>query len=226
MRKSQLLPPSGIKTCLLLSLLLMTFASGWMDAMCFIGIGRVFSSFMSGNVLFVGIALAKADWDLLWRASASLIAFLSGAAISATLHRDKAAERSNLNAVALGVELVVLFVFALVWFVYQRTGGLPVQIGLLCLAAFAMGLQSMTAMALSIPGVATNAITGTVTLIARLAILPRPAGSPTNVWYLLTLISSYAIGAYLVVLDDQHPYIGFVPALSILSAIVLSRRTV
>jgi len=59
-------PPNQGAITLLLSrgmrfaLFSLTLVAGWVDAMTFLGLGKVFSSFMSGNVLFLGIAAGAA----------------------------------------------------------------------------------------------------------------------------------------------------------------------
>jgi len=60
-----------------------TAAAGWLDTLAFLYLGKVFISFMSGNLLFVGIGAGNGDGGLLVRAAAVLAAFLLATAIGA-----------------------------------------------------------------------------------------------------------------------------------------------
>src|SRR5215218_1210921 len=60
-----------------------TAAAGWLDTLAFLYLGKVFISFMSGNLLFVGIGACNGDGGLLVRAAAVLAAFLLPTAIGA-----------------------------------------------------------------------------------------------------------------------------------------------
>src|SRR5215207_9443594 len=62
-----------------------TAAAGWLDALAFLHLGKVFISFMSGNLLFVGIGAGTGDGGLTVRAGVVLAAFLLGTAIGARL---------------------------------------------------------------------------------------------------------------------------------------------
>src|SRR5918999_631997 len=63
----------------------LTAAAGWLDALAFIHLGKVFVSFMSGNLLFLGIGAGDGDGGLVLRAAAVLAAFLAGAGVGARL---------------------------------------------------------------------------------------------------------------------------------------------
>src|SRR5215218_4324711 len=62
-----------------------TAAAGWLDTLAFLHLGKVFISFMSGNLLFVGIGAGNGDGGLLLRAGAVLAAFVVGTAAGARL---------------------------------------------------------------------------------------------------------------------------------------------
>src|SRR5258708_4909494 len=57
--------------------LLLTLAAGWTDALCYLDLGRVFASFMTGNLLFVGLSLAQGNTALLMRAALAVLIFLA-----------------------------------------------------------------------------------------------------------------------------------------------------
>src|SRR3954449_8886464 len=75
----------------------LTAAAGWIDALAWIYLGKVFLSFMSGNLLFLGIATGQAHGGLLARAAAALAAFMAGSALGGRLTRRRPA-RGGLRA--------------------------------------------------------------------------------------------------------------------------------
>src|SRR5258708_26627867 len=58
-------------------LLTLTLAAGWTDALCYLILDRVFASFMTGNLLFVGLSLAQRNTALLLRAGVAAVLLLS-----------------------------------------------------------------------------------------------------------------------------------------------------
>src|ERR1700691_5565201 len=62
------------------TLLLLTFASATTDIFAFIGLGRVFTSAMTGNAALLGVSLGQGRIAAASRAIAALLGFLVGAA--------------------------------------------------------------------------------------------------------------------------------------------------
>ena len=203
------------------SLLLLTLAAGWMDSMTFLALGKVFSSFMSGNVLFLGIAAGQRDWGFLIPVMSALMAFgLGGALAGLIMAAEKMHGRQwELSRFALLLECLVLLSFAGLWSVMADLPTPPAwRAGLVGMAAFAMGIQAANVFALGIPGVATNALTGTITLIVRRLTVPISGEHPQEVTtgYLLLLCAAYALSAVWVVQCINLAVTPFVPALLIL----------
>src|SRR6185436_18414104 len=74
------------------ALLVLTAVTGLVDAASVLGIG-VFTANMTGNVVFLGFAVAGARRFSIARSLASLLAFLTGAAIGGRLGVAMAATR-------------------------------------------------------------------------------------------------------------------------------------
>src|SRR5262245_62822069 len=64
---------------LLVGLMALTFVTGLADAASVLGLGRVFTANMTGNVVFLGFAAAGAPGLSVVRSSVALVAFLVGA---------------------------------------------------------------------------------------------------------------------------------------------------
>src|SRR6266480_7830794 len=56
----------------------LTFSSGAVDAISFLALGKVFTAFMTGNLVFLGFGLAGADEPDVLRVAVSLAAFAAG----------------------------------------------------------------------------------------------------------------------------------------------------
>jgi uncharacterized membrane protein YoaK (UPF0700 family) len=64
-------------------LLLLTCAAGYVDAIGYRGLDRVFTANMTGNTVLLGLALAEADSQAALRAGLALVGFLVGSALGA-----------------------------------------------------------------------------------------------------------------------------------------------
>src|SRR3954471_18232858 len=77
-------------------LLLLTLGTGLVDAISILGLGRVFVANMTGNVVFIGFALAGAAGFSLLGSVVALVAFLLGAAAGGVLIARFAGHRGRL----------------------------------------------------------------------------------------------------------------------------------
>src|SRR5919106_2168789 len=153
-------------------LVAITATAGWLDALAFLHLGKVFNSFMTGNVLFVGFGIGEGDGGLVVRAGAALTAFVLGSFIGARIVGSRLtaeAEREPLTR-ALSLVAGLLTAFAMLWLATGAPAEQPVvQVVLLALGAAAMGLQAAVSLALKIPNIATVALTATIAQLAALA---------------------------------------------------------
>ena len=172
--------------------LLLTGAAGYVDAVSYLALGRVFTANMTGNTVLFGLALVEADGGAIVRTAVALAAFVAGAALGAWLvHRieDGPSQWPRGVTIALGAECVLLAALAA-----DRSAML---VGRVALAALAMGVQSAAARRLDVFGIATTFITGTLTslvsLIARHGMGPAAAGHGKRM--LATAWGVYVLGA-------------------------------
>ena len=61
-----------------IGLVALTFASGSADAIAFLGLGKVFSSFMTGNLVFLGLRIGGSHGPDISRVLSALLAFAVG----------------------------------------------------------------------------------------------------------------------------------------------------
>ncbi|MBT2448694.1 DUF1275 domain-containing protein [Streptomyces sp. ISL-43] len=140
-------------------LIVLTFVSGVVDAVSYLGLGHVFVANMTGNVVFLGFALAG---DRSLSAPDSLLAvgaFLTGALAAGRLRRATGAGRMFAPLVAAQTVLVG---GALALTAAGTTGPPPV----IALLALGMGLQNAVVHRLAVPDLTTTVVTRALTGLA------------------------------------------------------------
>jgi uncharacterized membrane protein YoaK (UPF0700 family) len=149
-----------------LLLLVMTTATGLVDAVSVLGLGRVFVANMTGNVVFLGFAVAGAPGFALAASLAALGGFLVGALAGGTLAARRARRRGHLLRDAALVETVLLLVAVGLLVGVSGTPGSGLASAVAALAAIALGLQNSAVRHLAVPDLTTTVLTMTLTGIA------------------------------------------------------------
>ncbi|MEV5571768.1 YoaK family protein [Spirillospora sp. NPDC052269] len=146
---------------LALTLMTLTLVSGFVDAVSYLGLGRVFTANMTGNVVLLGFAAAGAPGFSAGRSLASLAAFLVGA-VCAGRAEAFFRERSRVQWVrsTLVAEAVLQIIATIVAFTADA------EYVLIILLALAMGLRNGTVRKLGVPDMTTTVLTLTLTGIA------------------------------------------------------------
>ena len=146
---------------LVASLLVLTFVTGLVDAASVLGLGRIFTANMAGNVVFLGFALGGAH-DV--SVSASLVAiagFLLGATIGGRIAR-----RDPLAALPAALSGEIALLLAAVLVAALAEPGPLAHVPLLVLLSVPMGLQNAVVRRLAVPDMTTTVLTMTLTGIA------------------------------------------------------------
>jgi uncharacterized membrane protein YoaK (UPF0700 family) len=95
------------------SLLLLTFATGIVDAVSVLVLGHVFVANMTGNVIFLGFWFVPHSGVDLTAAVVAFVCFMAGTVLGGRLARHIDSEVRLWLAVTLGVEVVVLLVLSM-----------------------------------------------------------------------------------------------------------------
>lgn len=154
---------------LVILLFSLTVTTGLVDAVSVLGLGRVFTANMTGNVVFLGFAVGGAPGFSIPRCAAAIAGFLLGAAIAGRLGvvMENAPRRKWLLCVA-GVEAALFFASALIAMDYDAKSLAPSShlYLLIVMTAVAMGLRNATVRRLSVADMTTTVLTLTLTGIA------------------------------------------------------------
>lgn len=103
-------PQDSVQPAALPDAMLLAATGGLLDAIVYLNHGRVFANAMSGNVIFLGIAILGRDWSDIAPHVIPLAGFLAGVLTSKHLRT-----RLGMRSVILGLALEILAIFALGW---------------------------------------------------------------------------------------------------------------
>lgn len=208
-------------------LLELTIVTGLVDAVSILELGRVFVANMTGNVVFVGFALAGAPGFSLSASLFALAGFVLGASGGGMLISRRGSDRALLLRGGAAIELVLA---ACALGLVAAAGRLSTldRDAVAALLATAMGVQNAVARRLAVPDLTTTVLTMTLTGIAadvrsaRLGIVLR-----RRVLSVVTMFAGAVVGAELALHGHTAVALGFAVGLLLvvsLVALLASRR--
>ena len=144
--------------------LLLTFTSGLVDIVGYLGIFQLFTAHLTGTTVQLGSGLVERDWNKVLAAMMILAAFFSGSVFGRALIEIGGRRRyRRIATVTLAIEAFILAIVALGT---PTTARAPFA-GLMLLAA-AMGIQTATLTRIGPLTVHTTFVTGMVNKLAQL----------------------------------------------------------
>ncbi|MBD0691663.1 YoaK family protein [Streptomyces sp. CBMA123] len=146
-------------------LLVLTLVTGVVDAVSYLELGHVFVANMTGNVVFLGFALAGAPGLSATASLAALAAFLLGALAGGHLARHLPGHRGRLLTVAVAAQAGLLAVSTVLAAAAGHSSD-PARYTLIGLLALAMGGQNAVVRSLKVPDLTTTVLTMTLTALA------------------------------------------------------------
>lgn len=162
----------------------LAFASGSVDAVCFLALGGVFASLMSGNAIILGLRIGEGNFALASHSLVPILAYMGGVALgvniaSPTKNPDEIWPQSVTKMFI--AEFALLAVFAIGGFLSGNPTSQVDLYLLVALAAIPMGMQSAGVHVLGVSGVSTTYITGTLTsfVIGLVSLNRSPASKRT-----------------------------------------------
>ncbi|MFG3045928.1 YoaK family protein [Streptomyces sp. NPDC048241] len=202
-----------------LVLLVLTVVSGLIDAVGYLGLGRVFTANMTGNVIVLGFAAVGAPGFSVPLTATSLGCFLLGAAAGGRLtSRVRRATRLRWTRLTLTAEALLVGASAAIAFAWP--GEPRTRYALIALTALAMGLRNATVRALAVPDLTTTVLTMTLTGLAAESRLGSGTGhrAPRRTAAVLAMFGGACLGAWLVL----HHGLGIPLLLAALASAVLA----
>lgn len=161
-------PRSGERapTVTLWMMLVLTFVTGVVDAVGFLGLDRVFVGNMTGNIVILGMAVAGADDLPVVGPAIALATFTLGAFIGGMVLRRRRKVWSGGVSVLLLSGALVLALLGAAYLVPGWSESVALELIASSTTAAAMGVQAAVARSLAVADVTTVVVTSTLTSLA------------------------------------------------------------
>jgi uncharacterized membrane protein YoaK (UPF0700 family) len=147
-------------------LLGLTAITGVVDAISILALGRVFVANMTGNIVFIGLAIAHAPGFSLVSSLFALVGFLIGAVIGGRLINKYAKDRAQLFAASCISEFIFIVGALIIGLSMSNPTIGAGRYSLSILLAIMMGIQNAVVRKLAVPDMTTTVLTMTLTGIA------------------------------------------------------------
>jgi len=174
-------PRSGERapTVTLWMMMVLTFVTGLVDAVGFLGLDRVFVGNMTGNIVILGMAVAGADDLPVLGPAIALATFTIGAYIGGMVLRRRRKEWSGGVSLLLLTGALVLALLGVAYLLPDWAESDVLELIASSTTAAAMGMQAAVARSLAVADVTTVVVTSTLTSLASESLV---AGGVKGVW--------------------------------------------
>jgi uncharacterized membrane protein YoaK (UPF0700 family) len=210
-------------------------SAGFVDAHIYLNVTPVFVANMSGNLIHLGVFAGTGEYGDVLGSVVALVAFLLGVVV-ATGHHDRQLRRVGSlrpgtllagEAVLVASLTVLIGLFDLDFTSHVRLADAPV----ICVAAFAMGIQTSALRRVGAVAVATTYGTGAIVRIGeKIGLAVQRADRSTEhrrrdtVIVLLSVLASYVGGAAVAATIGSSSLLLLLPgAVLVVAAIVIGR---
>jgi uncharacterized membrane protein YoaK (UPF0700 family) len=185
----------------------LTLVTGLVDAFSYLTLGHVFVANMTGNVVFLGFALAGAPGFSITASLAAVAAFGFGALLGGLAGARYSAHRGHLFRLATALQALFLAAAVLL----AAFSSSPLTAGfrypLIVVLAISMGIQNAAARKIAVPDLTTTVLTLTLTGIAADSKLAGGSGSKAG--RRLTAVAAMLVGALIGAVLVRHTQIYF-----------------
>jgi uncharacterized membrane protein YoaK (UPF0700 family) len=217
--------PNRTQPALLWALTALTVVSGLNDAVSYLGLGRVFTANMTGNVVVLGFATAGAPGFSVAATLTSLALFLVGAGAAGLMAKGFTSRRT-LFLLALGIEAVFTAAAATVAGLGPHIGSGWQRYTMITLLAFAMGIRNSVVRRLAVPDVTTTVLTMTLTGLATDSFFDHRTHPHTGrrIGAVVAMFGGAVVGAILLRHVDATWPLAISSGIVALAAVVMWRR--
>jgi uncharacterized membrane protein YoaK (UPF0700 family) len=195
----------------------LTCVTGVVDAVSYLQLGHVFVANMTGNIVFLGFALAGAGGLSTVTSLIAIGSFLLGAMAGGRLGARSADHRGHLLRAASVAQALLMATALVISVAVHEPLTSAARYALVVPLALAMGVQNAAAQRLAIPELTTTVLTRTLTGIASEARIAGGRGSQLG--RRSVAVAAMLIGALLGALLALH--VSITSALALALAIVV-----
>jgi len=217
---------------------LLTFTSGCVDVVTLMALGGAFTSVITGNLIFIGRAIATSSLDPALHAIMAVAGYVAGVAVGSRLRQfadARLAARATgplttgsgaawppASTLVLAVESALLAALNVAWIGYGADPPAAATDLMLTAAALALGMQGAAARGIA-GNPSTTYMTGALTaLVEALSTGGRRTADLASVTGLIALVTGAACGALLVEHARQVALV--LPLASLLLVIAIKLR--
>jgi uncharacterized membrane protein YoaK (UPF0700 family) len=187
-------------TLYLTLMLALTFSTGLNDAVGYLGLDRVFTGNMTGNVVVLGMALLGSESLPVLGPALALLGFLAGAAIGGRTLKSAAPGWTPRTTVLIGTVAVVMLGVATALFALGDHPSHGATVTVTTILGVAMGIQAATARFIGVKDVTTVVVTSTITALAADSPFGsgKGGGTPRRALAVVLILAGAAVGAALL----------------------------
>jgi uncharacterized membrane protein YoaK (UPF0700 family) len=203
------------------ALLVLTFSTGLVDAVSYLGLGHVFTANMTGNIVLLGFGIAGSGGLPVVAPLVSLAAFLAGSAAGGVLAARIGDRHARHVGRALGIEVGLVLAAAIVAAAADVRPSTFAADAVIAMLALAMGVRNATIRRLAVPDLTTTVLTMTLTGLAADSRIAGGSGggSVRRISAVLAMLCGAVAGALLLEISLVPPLL-VAAALAILVALV------
>lgn len=168
--------------------------------MSFLALGGVFSSFMSGNTVLLGLRIGLGDFPLALNSMVAILGYIAGVALGTNIgYQSSRSDKIWPYAVTkiLSAEFLIIIVFTSVGYIAGRSS---FEVVYLLILLASMGMQATAVRGLGISGVTSTYVTGTWTslIIGVISLLRSRSSQRTLKRKQDTFVQAVILAAYIV----------------------------
>ena len=192
--------PGSLRALLPRILLVLTLTTGIIDAVSYIGLGRVFSANMTGNVVLLGFGIAGTAGLPVIAPLVSALAFVLGAVAGGRLATATANRRRRRITATLAIEVGLVVIAGLFAAIVNVRPDHVTGDAIIALLALAMGVRNATVRGLGVPDLTTTVLTMTLTGLSADSRLAGGSGKGTvrRSGAVLSMLVGAIVGALIV----------------------------
>jgi uncharacterized membrane protein YoaK (UPF0700 family) len=189
---------ASLRHPLTVTLLILTFSTGTVDAVSYLDLGHVFTANMTGNIVLLGFGIAGAGGLTVLAPVISTAAFALGSLFGGVLSKHLSHRHPVHLGSALALEASALGVATLLAVVTHPYPGRLSAYAVIALLALGMGIRNATVRAIAVPDLPTTVLTTTLTgLAAELAGGPGK-GTARRLAAVLAMVAGAVCGALML----------------------------
>lgn len=181
-------------------MMVLTFVTGLLDAVGYLGLDRIFTGNMTGNIVILGMGLAGADDLPVVGPLVALGAYVVGAAVAGRLLRRHRSAWEPIVTAIFAVSAGLLTAVATILATCQIAGTSAAGIAIAATIAALMGAQAASARALAVADMTTVVVTSTITAYASETLFAPGLAWLTHrrLWAVVAIFSGALAGALLM----------------------------